>query len=200
MPRACKTCGRVVAEATYCPFCSEPTIEYVPVRRNRRDAMTIRREFEQRKGWIAIVSLISYFTPLGIVFFQILFGIDQFYPILSPFIVIALISFFTLALYIVLYERSYAFPCPRCAKNIDLKAIGKNVRYCPFCGMDLDVEIDPESDEPTGLLKEEWNQQGFEIKKTAIQLSPAMQKGNTAIQLPAGKEETQTREEKKETT
>ena len=33
MRRACTACGRVVAEAAYCPFCLQPTIEYVP-RRN----------------------------------------------------------------------------------------------------------------------------------------------------------------------
>src|SRR5690348_9731410 len=31
MPRACTRCGRVVAEATYCPFCFAPTLEYIPL-------------------------------------------------------------------------------------------------------------------------------------------------------------------------
>lgn len=190
MPRACRICSRVVAEAAFCPFCSEPTVEHIPIRRNRSDAMTIRRQFEQRSSWIAFVTFFSCLGPsvaIGLTAFSQF--ITQAYSFMAPFFLLAMLLFLVVGMITIVYGRTYAFPCPRCQKNINLNQIGRNVRYCPFCGLDLDVEIDPDSDEPTGFLKEEWRQQGLEIKKTAIQLSPGMQKGNTAIQLPPGKEE-----------
>jgi hypothetical protein len=101
---------------------------------------------------------------------------------------VALFFLFVIGIITAVYGRIYAFLCPRCKKTIDLNAIGQNVRYCPSCGMDLDVEIDPESHEPTELLKREWGQRGLEVKNTDIQLPPRKQKGNANIRFPSGKE------------
>jgi hypothetical protein len=127
--------------------------------------------------------------PAVLVFLPMSQYVSRAYPFFAPFFVVALFLFFVVGVITVAYGRFYAFPCPRCEKNINLNAIGQNVRYCPFCGMGLDVAIDPESHEPTESLKKEWGQRGLEIKNTDIQLPPGKQKGDADIQLPPGKEE-----------
>ncbi len=191
MPRACTKCVRVVAEAAYCPFCSSPTIEYIPVPVKRSDARTIRTLFEQRNRWITTVSSISFLVIQAgwFTFLIISQEVGRAYPFFIPFIVAAMFIFCVAAVITLVYGRSYAFPCPRCEKNIDLPAIRGNVRYCPFCGIDLDIEIDPETHEPKQFLNKEWRQRELEIKNTDIQLPPGNQKANTGIQLPHGKAE-----------
>jgi DNA-directed RNA polymerase subunit RPC12/RpoP len=102
----------------------------------------------------------------------------------------AVIFFFSAFFLIgVLYGSPFPFQCSRCGKNFDLNAIDQNISYCPYCGVDLNVLIDPKSYEPTEFLKKEWGQRGSEIKNTDIQLPSRNPKGNAGIQLSPGKEE-----------
>ncbi len=178
MPRACRTCGRVVAEAAYCPFCAEPTIEHVPVHRNRSDARTIRTLLERRRTVTAGMCVFSFLIAFGGMFLAILLNARP-----APFIVV----FISFALFpiAILYGTPFPFRCSRCGNNIELNAIDQNNRYCPHCGVDLAVENAPESHEPAVCLKKEWGQR--EIKNTDIQLSSGIRKGDTDLQLPPGK-------------
>lgn len=196
MPRVCKTCGREAADAAYCPFCSEstiehvpyaPTIEHVPARLSRSDALTIRTLFERRKRWITAASLGCMLMAMGGSLLASFLNISPayaFFPLLAVFLIT------------LMFAQSFAFHCPLCDKNLGQFAMQSNfsgthqsIRYCPFCGVSLDVEIDPESHKPMELLKEKWEQRALEIKNMDIQLPPGEQKANTDIQLPPGKED-----------
>jgi hypothetical protein len=61
----------------------------------------------------------------------------------------------------------------------------RDIRYYPFRGVDLDIEIDRKSHEPTEFLKKEWGQR--ESKNTDIQLPSGVRKADTDLQLPPGK-------------
>jgi hypothetical protein len=182
MPRACKACGRVVAEAAYCPFCSQPTIEHIPAHSSQNDAMTIRERFERKKpsdtggfdgssliasGGLILVALVSR-SPAFIVL------------AIFAFIVIQIVAFIVIP---IVREETVAKCCPRCVAN--LGQFNQNIRYCPFCGVDLNVEINRKSHEPTEFLKKEWKQR--EIKNTDIQLPSGIRKVDTDLQLPPGK-------------
>jgi hypothetical protein len=192
MPRVCKSCGREAAEAAYCPFCSKPTIEYVPyaptielpARLSRSDALTIRKLFERRKRWITAVIIGCILMALGGALLASLLKISPVY---------SFIPFFAVFVITIIFAQSSAFHCPLCDKNLNqlvmqgnFMGIDQNIRYCPFCGVGLDVEIDPESHKPMELLKEKWEQRGLENKNKDIQVPPAEQKANTDIQLPPG--------------
>ena len=185
MPRVCQTCGREVAEAAYCPFCSQPTIESFLARLGQRDALTIRKLFNRRKQWILIVCVGC---------FLIAFPVGGLLKAIMPNVSLAYFApFFAGFAITVVYARFFAFRCPRCGNNWgvfasgnNVGAIDRNIRYCPFCSVDIDAEIDPVSYKPTAFLKE-WGQRGIESKNTDIQLPPGEQKANTDIQLPPGK-------------
>jgi hypothetical protein len=178
-----------VAGAAYCPFCAELTVEHVPVHGNRSDAITIRKLFNRKKQQSEIVVLISL-CSLPMAFLGWCLAMDGFLQV-SPAYPVAL--FGAGILITVLYARKFVIRCPRCEKKLDhLISIDQNIRYCPFCGLDFDVEIDPESHEPAEFLKKGWGQRGLEIKSTDIQLPSRIQKANADIQLPPGKEEKRT--------
>lgn len=181
MPRACRTCSRVVAEAAYCPFCSAPTSEYVPVpvqRSEGHEVRTLLTEFQRRNNWIGLVAII-----FGLIVF--LGGVLA--TGFLPRIGIAVL-FVAIELLFVLYVWSLSLRCPRCEKDL-LPLIRQNIRYCPFCAADLAVEVYPKRQEVTEFLKRISGQDGSEIKNTDIQLPPRKQMGNADIQLPPGKEE-----------
>src|SRR5262249_3032435 len=145
MPRACRACGRVVAEAAYCPFCSQPTIEHIPVpvqRSEGSEVRTILTEFAQRNRWIADVVIISW-----LVFFP---GVILAMVFLSSVSIACFVLFgaVLLLLLTILYAHSLSLRCPRCEKDLR-PLLDQNIRYCPFCGADLAVEIYPKSHELT---------------------------------------------------
>jgi|SRR5579884_2860921 len=179
MPRACTKCGRVVAEAAYCPFCSEPTIEHIPVPEKRSDIRTILTVFAEKNPWleyVAIISMLIAFPGALAIAFVSSIGIACF------------VFFGAVLLFTMLYAHLPSLRCPRCEKNLAHQT-GQNIRYCPYCGVDLAVEIYPKSQEVTEFLKKVSGQPGVEIKNTDIQLPPRNRKGNTDIQLPLGNEE-----------
>lgn len=183
MPRACTKCGRVVAEAAYCPFCSEPTIVYVPapVQRNEgSEVRTILTEFQRKKArLIAFVGMILWPT--------ILVGraLTPYAPIVVLVVSLVIGAVYCLAL---LCALSSTCPCPRCQENL-AHLTGQNVRYCPCCGADLAVEIYPKSNELTEFLNKLSGQPGVEITSTDIQIPPGKPAANTDIQIPPGKVE-----------
>jgi ribosomal protein L37AE/L43A len=183
MPRVCKTCGRKVAEAAYCPFCSEPTIEYVPVPVHRSEGSEVRTlltEFQRRNNrrMEFVTSIIVPLTLVGL-------ALKDFVPIVSLAFFVLVGAVYSLTLF---YGLLSACPCPRCEKNL-AHLRGQNIRYCPYCGVDLAVEIYPKSQEVTEVLKKVSGQPGSEIKNTNIQLSPEQQRASTDIQLLPGKAE-----------
>jgi hypothetical protein len=102
---------------------------------------------------------------------------------------LALVALFVAVLFPTLcYELLSACPCPRCEKNL-ARPRGQNIRYCPYCGADLAVEIYPKSHELTEFLERISGQGELEIKNTDVQLTPGEQKAKTDIRLPPGKEE-----------
>lgn len=184
MPRVCTECSRLVAEAAYCPFCSEPTIEYVPVPVHRSEGSAVRTvltEFQQRNNrWIGFVVLISWLMAFPVGFLAI-----RFWPCIG---IACVVLFGAVCLLTLHYARSLSLRCPRCEKDLAHLA-GQNIRYCPFCGVDLAVEIYPKSHELTEFLERISGHGGPENKNTDIQLPPGRQEANTDVQLPPGKEE-----------
>jgi hypothetical protein len=147
---------------------------------------------ERKKRQATIVSLCGTLVALGGVllgtFLYILLNISIGYFWIAYFAFVVITT--------ILYRRSFTFRCPRCDKDLIQFAMqgnsagtDQNIRFCPFCGLDLDEKIDPESRGPTEVLERESGQGGFEIKNTNIQLSPDKQKASTNIQLPPGKED-----------
>jgi predicted RNA-binding Zn-ribbon protein involved in translation (DUF1610 family) len=114
MPRVCKTCGREVAEAAYCPFCSQPTIEHVPVRLNRSYAVTLRTLVERKKRQATIISFCGVLVALGGAllgtFLYILLNISLGYFWIPYFAFVVITT--------ILYGRSFTFRCPRCDKDL----------------------------------------------------------------------------------
>jgi hypothetical protein len=112
MPRACTKCGRVVAEAAYCPFCSEPTIEYVPVPVHRSEGSEVRTiftEFADKNRWIAYVVIISLLIAwLG-------FIAVRFMPCVGSACFVLFGAVFWLTM---LYAKSNSLRCPRCEKEL----------------------------------------------------------------------------------
>jgi endogenous inhibitor of DNA gyrase (YacG/DUF329 family) len=186
MHRECIKCGRVVAEARYCPFCSEPTIEHFPARLSQRDAMTIRELFEWKQrsitGFVGVVVLIMLIAVGGWAL------LASFLNVTSAFVgLFAAVLSLTFILIGRFYERLFAFRCPRCEQKIDhLITRDQNIRYCPFCSVDLNVEIIRKSLGSTEFLNKEGGQCGLEIKNTDIQLPPRKQKANADLRLPHG--------------
>jgi ribosomal protein L37AE/L43A len=187
MPRVCRTCGRVVAEAAYCPFCSQPTIEFVPAPIHRSEVSEVRTlltEFQRRNSrWMFVASITATIVGAFAAFSPIWVS-GAFAPIigLAGFVLIGA------GLFIILYVLLSACPCPRCEKNL-AHLTGQNIRYCPFCGADLAVEIYPKSQELKEFLERISGQGELEIKNTGTQLLPREQKANPDIQLPSGNEE-----------
>lgn len=187
MPRVCTKCDRVVAEAAYCPFCSEPTIEYVPVPVHRSEGSEVRTiitEFQRRNNrWMALIPIIiaPVWALSALVRIRALGG---FAPILGPacFVMLGAVLFILLSVWLS------ACPCPRCEKNLP-HLTGRNIRYCPFCGVDLAIEIYPESHEVKKLLASISGQSEPEIEAMNVQLPPGKERANTDIQLPFGKED-----------
>jgi hypothetical protein len=201
MPRVCKTCGRVVAEAAYCPFCSEatiehvplcsePTIEHVPASFKRSYAETLRTLVERKKRSDTGFASVCFLSALGGVLLVALLHI--YLNISMAFLCIAYIAAFLIP---AIFAPSFIFRCPRCDKDLvpfamqgNFVGTGQNLRFCPFCGLDLDEKIDPRSHEPSEFLGRESEQGEFEIKNTAIQLPHGKQTASTDIQLSPGKE------------
>lgn len=183
MPRVCETCGRGVAEAAYCPFCSGPTIDYVPVPVNRSEGSEIRTiltEFQRRNNrrMEFVTSIIVPITLVGL-------ALNAFAPIIGLALFVLVGAVYSLT---VFYGLLPACPCPRCEKKL-AHLRGQNIRYCPYCGVDLAVEIYPKSHELTEFLKQVSGQPGSEIKNTDIQFPSEKERANTDIQLPPGKAE-----------
>jgi endogenous inhibitor of DNA gyrase (YacG/DUF329 family) len=169
MPRKCITCGRMVAEATRCPFCSGLTVECIPAHENANYAKMLRIQFERRKRWIIIISSLFVIVTIALCFFS---GKLVVYPV-----VIFFLSFVGSLLFYVIDGLItwasgcfYLCTCPRCKKNIDVMAIGQNVRYCPFCGIDLEEQIVSDSSEPADFFDKECGQRESETKSTDIKV------------------------------
>ena len=186
MPRACTKCGRLVAEAAYCPFCSEPTIEHVPVPVHRSEGSEVRTILTvstEKNPWVEYIVIIS--IPMA-------FAGASLAMIFVPCIGIACFVLFGAVFFLMIHcAGSSTLHCPRCEKNL-AHLTGQNVRYCPFCGADLAVEIYPKSDELTEFFNKISGQPGVEIKSTDIQIPPGKPTANTDIQIPPGKVEKET--------
>jgi hypothetical protein len=134
-----------------------------------------------------IVWLGCALMAIGSGFMSILLNVSSAY-FFVPSLVIFVIN--------MLYARAVAFRCPRCRKDWSalvlqntVVGIDKHIHHCPFCGLDIDAEIDPVTHKPIEFLREESGQSGSEIKNAGIQLPPGKQKANTDIQLSPDKEE-----------
>jgi hypothetical protein len=194
----------MVAEAAYCPFCSEPTIEYVPlcseptiehvpVRLKRSYSETLRTLVKRKKHWDTGFGLVCGLLTVGGYLLVILLCI-----LLNISMVYSLITLFAAFVIPLIFGRSFTFRCPRCDKDLvpfamqgNSVGIDQDIRFCPFCGLDLDEKIDPQSYEPTECVERESVQGELEIKNMAIQLPHGKQKAGTDIQLPPGKEGTE---------
>lgn len=175
MPRVCTKCSRLVAEAAYCPFCSEPTIEHNPVPVNRSEGSEVRTiltGFAEKNRWIPVVLTISWLmvSTGGVL-------AVKFVPCIG---IACFVLFGAVLLLTIRYAQSLFLRCPRCEKNL-AHLTGQNIRYCPFCGADLAVEIYPQRHELTEFLKKVSGKPGLEITNTDIQRPPGKQRENTSI-------------------
>lgn len=69
MSRACTECGRVVAEAAYCPFCSALTLEYIPRRKEEVNAPPEEEEpkpSRSKRFWTWLFLFHAIFWPLWV--------------------------------------------------------------------------------------------------------------------------------------
>jgi hypothetical protein len=102
--------------------------------------MTIRQELNKRKRKIMLLGYSGFaFTVIGLMVSDKTNGIPLF-PLVGA-VVFA----------VCILQVMYTIKCPRCEGNLGQAtmnysspfSIGKAIRYCPFCGVDLDTENKP---------------------------------------------------------
>lgn len=110
--------------------------------------MTIRTLFERKKRRLMGVAYISIaFGMVGVTLQQ------NFLSIVPPYAALPAFAVFALTL---LYANLFAFWCPQCQKNwgtlamqTPLFRLDRDIRYCPYCGADIDAELPIEQHVPT---------------------------------------------------
>jgi hypothetical protein len=153
----------VVAEAAHCPSCCEPTVEHIPVRLSQNDAMTFRELFERKKRLDTGVGLCTILIGYGGITWVVLLNISL--KVRLTYLVIPIIAVFAI---LFIHELLSAIRCPRCEAK--LHQFDQNICYCPFCSVDIELEIVRKSLKRTEFLKEECDQRGLEVNKQAIQV------------------------------
>jgi hypothetical protein len=104
--------------------------------------MTIRMLIERQKLRIMVVALLGFaIGAAGVILAQLkVLNVEPRFAVLPGG------ALFTLAL---LYANLFAFRCPRCGGRWEALAMGRgsffaldrSLRYCPFCGADIDAEL-----------------------------------------------------------
>ena len=104
--------------------------------------MTIREELSKRKQKTMLIGYSGLaFTIIGVLLSDKTHGLPIF-PMIGAVV-------FAICILLVMYTLK----CPRCEGNLGQAtmnysspfSIGKAIRYCPFCSVDLDTENRPES-------------------------------------------------------
>jgi hypothetical protein len=105
--------------------------------------MTIRILIEGKKRQIMVVALLGFaIAAAGVILAQLdVLNVEPRFAVLPGG------AAFTLAL---LYANLFAFRCPRCGGRWEalamqggrsFLALDRSLRYCPFCGADIDAEL-----------------------------------------------------------
>ena len=104
--------------------------------------MTIREFIEQKKRRFASIT----FVGIGLCLIAVFLG-----PA-APILWFLFLLGFVLALLTQVYALVFGYRCPRCATRWTTLAqtgrtqlsIDKRIHYCPYCGCDVDAELDGE--------------------------------------------------------
>ena len=103
--------------------------------------MTIRELFERKKRRIMSLALVG----MAVAFVGTILAQSNVLNVEPPQAALPGISVFVIA---ICYANFFAYSCPRCQRNCALLAshgaffkLDQNVRYCPYCGSDIDAEL-----------------------------------------------------------
>jgi len=109
--------------------------------------MTIRKLIEGKKRWIMTIALLGFAAGVvGVILARLnVLNVEPLWAML-PGVAVFLIA--------LLYAHHFAFPCPRCNGRLEalvmnmggLFALDPRIRHCPFCGGDIDGEVDADQD------------------------------------------------------
>jgi hypothetical protein len=108
--------------------------------------MTIRMLIERKKRRIMVVALVGFASAAtGAVLTQSnVLNVEPQFAVLPGMVVVVLA---------LLYANLFAFRCPRCEcgwatlvmqGSRSLVGLDRRIRYCPFCGVDIDTELGAE--------------------------------------------------------
>ncbi|MHB1426146.1 MAG: hypothetical protein ACYC3I_23530 [Gemmataceae bacterium] len=103
--------------------------------------MTIRMLIEAKKRRYVVVAILGIAIAIGGVILEEL-------KILNMDVPLAALPGLAIFIFTLLYANFFAFRCPRCGGNWAVLAVqryffilDRRIRYCPYCGADIDNEI-----------------------------------------------------------
>ncbi len=112
--------------------------------------MTIRKKLSNSKRKITIIMWSGFVASFGIFVAGIIMQ-DEYAtgnPLARPLFIIAMIGYGLTFIYFM-YHFYRGIPCPKCKTpwgyiviNRGVFSIFKKIKYCPFCGVDVDSELE----------------------------------------------------------